>query len=181
MRRVLGPLLVLLLLTTSSIAASPPEEVTICGQHVEKRGYLAADLDCGNVTEPDYAIWLDLGAVLELRGFTLTGASYAGVLCWAGCKILGGGGTITGAGFAGVQADKRLQMSDLTLSDNVAHGAFTSGIAGGAIDVRNGIVTGNGGDGSPPGRSRSATRPSPPTVATVSPRCLARRRCADHR
>jgi hypothetical protein len=146
MRRVLGLLLGPLLLTASAIAASAPEEVTTCGQVVERRGYLAADLDCSGATDPGYAVWLERGAVLELRGFTITGSG-RGVLCIRSCSILGGGGTITGTTFAGVNADRRVQIRDLTIRDNAVYGVVTNGPPGAMIDLRNATVTGNGDTG----------------------------------
>ena len=116
-------------------AAHADTEVTTCGQYLEGPGYLSADLlGC-----TDYAaVVMDKGASLDLRGFTVAGATYT-IYCEGACEVVGPG-TITGASYDGIAALGTLKIRDVTARDNRLAGV----LAGRSLKATNVTLTGNG-------------------------------------
>jgi len=127
-------LLVLAVLLNATLAgAGVTVAVTTCGQMVDGRGVLAADLDCS--TFQGSAIGVRKG-VLELQGFTVIGGANDAVSCVRNCRIVGPGiveggarAAVTGSGAvvvvgasiiggqaAGVDALKRVRLVDTSVS-----------------------------------------------------------------
>ena len=113
--------------------------ITTCGQEDVSSGYLTADLDCTGFN--DYAVELEPGGSLDLRGFTITGGEY-GVFCNGSCAVFGGG-TVTGAVEDGIAALKTIKVDDVTSSNN----GFTGVKGGKTAIVTNSVLTGNGRSG----------------------------------
>jgi hypothetical protein len=120
--------------TSASAATLMP--VTACGDVVPRGtiGYLTGDLDCTGVNGVA-SVYVQPGARLELRGFTLTG-SILGVSCYAlrgdpprlyttggSCRIDGGGGRIAAASAHGV-AGNSLFIRNLTIAGVGQEGVY---------------------------------------------------------
>ncbi len=106
-------LLLALAFLTAAPAFAHSVDVTTCGQTVDGRGVLVADLDCTGVTFPA----VNVHGRLDLNGHTLTGGgTNVAVHCLDHkCKITGPG-TITGTGGVGVLGRRRLTMKDVTIT-----------------------------------------------------------------
>ena len=135
--------------------------VTECGQTVEGEGYLAGDLDCTGFEGGLFgaAILLGRGGRLDLRGFTITGGK-DGVACYApcrdnpdaGCSVPRcsifdsvGGGVITRAEVYGVSAWGRVDVSDITISNQGESGTYGgrgAGVHADRIELHNVTISG---------------------------------------
>jgi hypothetical protein len=118
------------------------QPLTQCGQVLEGTYYLTGDLDCTGV--PGHGVDLtSRRSRLELRGFTLSNASAAGVQCGQSCAIVGPG-TISGSGIDGVRVGRKATIVGVTIVDNGARGvdAEDNGDRGRAI-VENSHIEGN--------------------------------------
>jgi hypothetical protein len=139
----LGFFAFVLLLVPRESSAYEMKALTECGQVLEGTYYLTGDLDCTGV--PGHGVDLtSRRSRVELRGFTLSNASSAGIQCRQSCTIIGPG-TITGSASFGVRVGRRAHIIDVTLTNNGndAVSAEDNGDNGRAI-VENCHVEGNG-------------------------------------
>lgn len=127
------------------------QAVTSCGQQVGGGAFLAGDLDCSAATGP--AITLT-GGTLDLRGFTLTGGSGAGVQCLSACRVVSDppGGTITGSAGPAVSAylggtdSAKVSVEDILLLANQTPGSGAA-VDGGPVRLRRVTIDGSGASG----------------------------------
>jgi len=92
-------------------------EVNTCGQTFSGKGFLSGDLDCTGFD--GWAITIGRKGSLELRGFTISGgqATRRVVFCTKHCEIIGPG-AIVGAAGSGVQANGRVRIRNVSISNN---------------------------------------------------------------
>jgi hypothetical protein len=129
-----------LLVTCVAWAGSQP--LIACGQVVSGHYHLEGDLDCTGVVGHGVDM-VGRRARLELRGFTISNASAAGVQCRSGCKIIGPG-TITGSGLQGLRAGGRMKVSDVTILDNAIGIEASNNKNRGRVIIRGSDIEGNG-------------------------------------
>ncbi len=103
MTRTTSLLVALFIVFTPAMApAEEPEEVTTCGQVLQRDGFLSADLDCSSDFVNAPTVVVGRGGTLDLRGFHLisrpseTDHPNAAVHCVGRCKVLGPG-TVVGS------------------------------------------------------------------------------------
>jgi len=133
----------MLLVAVLKVRAYESQPLTQCGQVLEGTYYLIGDLDCTGV--PGHGVDLtSRRSRLELRGFTLSNASSAGVQCRQSCAIVGPG-TISGSVGDGLRVGRRASVTGVTIVNNGGHGidAEDDGDRGRAV-VENSHIEGNG-------------------------------------
>jgi hypothetical protein len=114
--------------------------ITYCGQSLHGRGYLAADLDCTGFN--GHAVMITRGR-LDLNGFTIRGANYAGVHCKGPCRIYGPG-TVTENGLNGVHAEDWAIIRGATITNNLVSGVYARNLNGGSrVLIKSATITGN--------------------------------------
>ena len=117
--------LVLAVLALAGNAVSADLDLTSCGTVVPAmaNARLPADLDCSTAAGP--GVVLEMGAALDLNGFTLVGNPSAfgadGVSCADGCRV-DGPGTVRSFGQDGISAQGVLTVHNAVVSDNGRYG-----------------------------------------------------------
>jgi hypothetical protein len=128
----------------STAGAAGPIPVTTCGQEVNGRGVLAADLYC---SQPDLgaAVALGVGGSLDLAGHTLTVEEHGttAVKCGASCKVSGGSIVLIGEAGWAVHAADRVSVSDVEISvvPNALNVRYAHGVTGRIGKISSSVIT----------------------------------------
>jgi hypothetical protein len=128
----------------STAGAAGPIPVTVCGQVVEGRGVLAADLFCSN-PNLNAGVVLGVGGSLDLAGHTLTVEEHGttAIKCGYSCKVFGGSIVLIGEAGWAVHAAERVNVSDVEISvvANALNARYAHGVTGRIGKISSSVIT----------------------------------------